>query len=281
MANIVTKRFIECQQLLVEKRVVRSSRHFVLELGYSPQSWSKVLKEERDVTIELIRKGIDRFGLNPAYLFSGQGDPLMDVSDFYTANVLAVAVDPENNERIVHVPVAAQAGYLDQYNDPLFISDLSSFSLPGVEFKHGTYRAFDVSGDSMEPSIFQGDMVVCNYMDPDLWTFNIRSDYVYVIVTLGDIVIKRVQNNLRTRGTLTLCSDNSFYEPYEIPGNEIRELWFVKMKVSPFAHSQLNNRINMENEFDDMRSVISSQSAMIENLNKTIEKLLKRERISH
>ena len=281
MANIVTKRFIECQRQLVDCGVVRSSRQFVLELGYSPQSWSKVIREERDVPIELIRKAIDRFGLNPSYLFSGIGPSICSEGQPEQASVLTVAVDTENNERIIHVPVAAQAGYLDQYNDPVFIGDLPSFSLPGFEFRHGTYRAFDIAGDSMEPSLFQGEMVVCNYVDPDLWTYNIRSDYVYVIVTLGDVVVKRVQNQLKKDGTILLCSDNSYYEPYALSASDIREVWFVRMKISPFTHSTLSRRVNMEDQFDDMRTVISSQSATIENLNKTIEKLLRRERITH
>lgn len=278
MSSIVTKRFVECHKKLIEAGKVRSSRHFVMELGYSPQSWSKVIREERDVTVELIRKAIERFSFNPNYIFSGIGDPL-NSGDCSAGPVLAVAVDEMDEERIIHVPVAAQAGYLDQFNDPVFIKDLPSFSLPGFEFKHSTYRAFDIAGDSMEPSIYQGEMVVCSYVDHDLWVHNIRNDYVYIIVTRGDVVIKRVQNQIREKGSLLLRSDNSFYEPYEVHVDDIRELWYVKMKISPFAHAKVTNRVNMEDKFDDMKSVIHSQSVTIQKLNKTIEKMLKKERI--
>jgi phage repressor protein C with HTH and peptisase S24 domain len=279
MASIVTKRFVECHHELIVKGLVRSSRQFVLELGYSPQSWSQVIKKDRDVPVELIRKAIEKFNFNPGYIFSGYGIPIEEYKGANTP-VLAIAVDKDDHERIVHVPVNAQAGYLDQFNDEIFIGDLPTFTLPGFEFKHGTFRAFEVSGDSMEPSIFQGEMVVCNYVDPDLWQYNIRNDYVYVIVTRGDVVIKRVQNKLKENGTLLLCSDNTFYDPQPISAQDIKEVWYVKMKISQFAHSKITNLINMEDRFDDMRTVISSQSNTIENLNQTIEKLLKKTRIT-
>jgi phage repressor protein C with HTH and peptisase S24 domain len=250
-----------------------------MELDYSPQSWSKVIREERDVTVELIRKAVDRFDFNPVYIFEGRGEPISKALESPNP-VLAIAVDDNNEERIIHVPVAAQAGYLDQFNDPVYIQELPSFSLPGFEFRHGTYRAFDISGDSMEPSIFQGEMVVCSYVDPDLWQYNIRNNFVYVIITRGDIVVKRVQNNIAEKGILTLISDNNFYHPYEIPVEDIQEVWFVKMKICPFAHSKVSARVNMEDRMDDMRSVISSQSSTIQNLNQTIERMLKNERIT-
>ena len=277
MTNNVSKRFVECHNILLEKGIVRSSRQFVLELGYSPQSWSKVIREERAVTIDLIQKAVDRYSFNPSYIFSGNGKPINE-SEEECSPVLAVAVDENNEERIVYVPVSAQAGYLDQFNDPVFIKDLPTFSLPGFEFKHGTFRAFDIKGDSMEPSIYQGEMVVCSYLDPDLWEYNIRSDYVYVIVTKGDVLIKRVQNKLKGEGILLLNSDNTFYDSYKVSIEDIQEVWYVKMKVSPFAHSKIKQQIDMEDRFDDMRSVIASQSTTIQNLNKTVEKLLKKER---
>jgi len=279
MSSIVTQRFIECHKYLIDSGKVRSGRQFVIELGYSPQSWSKVMKGERDVTVELIRKAIEKFKFNPSYIFSGFGEMIKVVSDTHVP-VLAVAVDENDEERIIHVPVSAQAGYLDQFNDPIYIQDLPSFTLPGFEFKHATYRAFDIAGDSMEPSIFQGEMVVCSYVDPDLWRYNIRSDYIYVIVTKGDVVIKRVQNNLKTAAKLTLSSDNTFYDSYDIDSEDIKEVWFVKMKISSFAHAKVTNQVNMEDRFDDMRSVISSQSATIQNLNLTIERMLKKDRIT-
>jgi len=158
------------------------------------------------------------------------------------------------------------------------LEELTCFSLPGIDFKHGTYRAFDVVGDSMEPGISQGEIVVCSYVDPDLWRYNIRNDFVYVVVTSSEIVVKRIQNNLKEKGTITLLSDNDFYKPVELRGEEIREIWYVKLKISPFSHAH-SNHLRNETRSDDMKAFISSQSATIIRLEQKIERLLKNERL--
>src|SRR5690606_1024452 len=63
--------------------------------------------------------------------------------------VLAVTVDANNNENIEMVPVLASAGYLNGYNDPEYLKELPKLSLP--MFNQGTYRAFEIKGDSMLP----------------------------------------------------------------------------------------------------------------------------------
>lgn len=278
MVNIVTKRFVECYRNLLDAGIVRSGRQFAFELDYSPQSWNKVLKYERDVTIELVRSAIDRFGLNAEYIFTGKGEPLVRHRESPATDSPEKQVSA-NTERITHVPVAAAAGYLTQFHDPVFLEDLSCFSLPGVDFRHGTFRAFDVVGDSMEPVIQQGEIVVCSYVDPDLWRFNVRNNFVYVVVTDSEIVVKRVRNNLKENGTLTLISDNDFYKPVEIRGEEIREMWYVKLKISPFSHASLPGQTNYENTIDDLKSVISSKNTQIIRMEQTIERLLKKERL--
>ena len=56
MNNIVTQRFVKCLKQLKTDGVVRSMRQYALSVDYLPQSLSEILKERRDVTIELLRK---------------------------------------------------------------------------------------------------------------------------------------------------------------------------------------------------------------------------------
>jgi phage repressor protein C with HTH and peptisase S24 domain len=72
-------------------------------------------------------------------------------------------VDKEENERITFVPIKAAAGYLTRYQDVEYIQQLPSFNLPNL--KDGTYRAFEVEGDSMKPTIHAGDIVICRYVE--------------------------------------------------------------------------------------------------------------------
>jgi phage repressor protein C with HTH and peptisase S24 domain len=121
----------------------------------------------------------------------------IDGEDKNGMTILTVVVDEDNNEKIVHVPIPAQAGYPSEFDNPDFIQDLPSFSLPDYKYKIGTHRSFDVAGDSMEPTLFEGDKVICSYVEPNLWEIAIKNNYVYIIVTKSDILVKRVHNLLK------------------------------------------------------------------------------------
>src|SRR5690606_16493869 len=64
--------------------------------------------------------------------------------------VLSITVDKDNNENIELVPYKASAGYLNGYADPEYIGELPKFQLPFLP-SSGTYRAFEITGDSMLP----------------------------------------------------------------------------------------------------------------------------------
>jgi len=274
MNNIVTQRFIRCHDKLKEDKRVRSSRQFALALEYLPQSLSEILKGRRDVTIELLRKAVEQYKINPVYIYTGEGPMFMSEEGHKNFKVLTIVTDSHEDERIVHVPVPAQAGYAGEMADPTFIQDLPTFTLPDYKYKVGTHRSFDVSGDSMETTLFEGDKVVCSYLEPTLWESSLKNNYVYVIVTRGDVVVKRVTNYLKDDNQIELHSDNDFYESYRLNIGEINEIWYVRAKISPFLPSPLNLQNLMRNEVRELKGVIHNQSKLIENLNSTIEKLL-------
>lgn len=121
------------------------------------------------------------------------------------------------------VPVKAQAGYLQEYSNPEFIEKLPSFRLPG--FADGTYRGFEIEGDSMFPNIKNGDWVICRFHEKQY----LRTGEVYVLITRSDgIVCKRVQNHISKNGTIICISDNPIFEPYPIEVDNIMEAWWVK-----------------------------------------------------
>ncbi len=275
MSSIVTQRFIRCHDKLREEGRVRSSRQFALSLEYLPQSLSEILKGRRDVTIELLRKAVEHYKINPVYIYTGEGPMFMSEEDHKSFRVLTIVTDSHDDERIVHVPVPAQAGYAGEMADPTFIQDLPTFTLPDYKYKVGTHRAFDVAGDSMEPTLFEGDKVICSYLEPTLWENSLKDNYVYVIVTRGDVVVKRVTNKLKDEKHVILSSDNEFYNPYTVNVGDIREIWYVRAKISPFLPSPQNINNLLRNEINDLKRTITNQSNLISNLNLTIEKLLK------
>jgi phage repressor protein C with HTH and peptisase S24 domain len=142
---------------------------------------------------------------------------------------MPITVDQDNEPNIVLVPVKAQAGYAAGRVQAEFMQDLPTFTLPDPRFRNGTFRAFEVDGDSMEPTLYGNDIVVCRYIQDWRW---LREMELYVIVMHEDVLVKRVRNRVREDQTLQLVSDNTFYPPMTIPVQEIQEVWQVHARLT-------------------------------------------------
>lgn len=272
--SIVTQRFIKCHNKLREENRIRSSRQFSISLDYLPQSLSEILKGRRDVTIELLRKAVEVYKINPVYIYTGEGPMFMSEEDHKSFRVLTIVTNAQDDERIVHVPVPAQAGYAGEMTNPVFVQELPTFTLPDYKYKIGTHRSFDVAGDSMEPTLFEGDKVICSYLEPTLWESSLKDNHVYVIVTRGDVVVKRCYNKLKTDKVLELESDNNFYETYKVNAGDIREIWYVRAKISPFLPSPGNIQNTLLDKINQLSNTVSKQTKLINTLTETINKLV-------
>ncbi len=135
--------------------------------------------------------------------------------------VLATTIDPGNEENIELVNEKASAGYTTGFADPEYLKVLPAFHLPFLS-KQKKYRSFQITGDSMLP-IPGGSLVTGEFIQN--WNL-IRDGQACIILTLADgLVFKIVQNLLKTRGVIRAYSLNPMYEPYDIDGKEIREVW--------------------------------------------------------
>lgn len=143
--------------------------------------------------------------------------------------VLSISVDKDDNENIELVPVKASAGYLNGFSDPQYIHDLPKFQLPIPSLKQGTYRAFEIKGDSMLP-IQSGSIIIGEYLDN--WN-DIKIGDTYVIISKNEgVVYKRAGNKFKEERELKLVSDNKVYDPYLVPAEDILEIWKAKAYLS-------------------------------------------------
>lgn len=140
--------------------------------------------------------------------------------------VLPVVVDQNGNESIEIISQKASMGYLRGYSDPDYIESLETISLPFL--KNGKFRAFPASGDSMPP-FKDGSFIIGKYMEG---INDLKSGTSYIFVTSNDgITYKRLKS--KNNGSITVASDNTFYEPYEIPFEEILEVWKYASGIFP------------------------------------------------
>lgn len=150
-----------------------------------------------------------------------------------SGSVLVVTVDKDGEENTELVPVNAQAGYTMQHNEAVFVQDLPKYRLP--RFEHGKFRAFEVAGDSMEPTLNHNDIVVCSYVDN--WRLLIPDD-IYVVVTPESVMLKRIRKKITDLvGEVMLYSDNHHRRPYPLDASDITELWRVRGYISTYLPS--------------------------------------------
>lgn len=162
----------------------------------------------------------------------------------------------EINE-IQFVPVKAAAGYLAGYSDPEFIDELNTFTLPMLA--PGNYRAFEIIGDSMLPAP-SGSVIVGEKVE----SFeDLKNNNTYIVITKKEgIVYKRVMRNARYKNKLTLLSDNTIYEPYNINSEDILEIWKAQMIIT---------KANVQQRWD-----VNQLAGLVNNLQQQVTTLKKK-----
>lgn len=209
--------------------------------GYTQQQFADVMEIKRSLVgayeedraepkYELLKKFASHYELTMDELINEKIDDKWKPSpksDSSSVRILSITVNDEERENIELVPVKASAGYLNGYADPDYISELPKFRLP--IFKQGTYRAFELKGDSMLP-LLPGTIIVSEYVEN--WS-DIKPAQTYVIISKTEgIVYKRIAHKFKEDKGLKLLSDNKTYDPYWVNTTDILEIWKAKAYIS-------------------------------------------------
>ncbi|GAA4281654.1 XRE family transcriptional regulator [Gaetbulibacter aestuarii] len=239
------------QELLAEDLGVTRSRISSYEEGRSAP------------TIEFLIQLSDYFKIPIDILLRNDLSKAQDTSFIEVGNkrvLFPIMVDSDNENLIEVVPVKASAGYLDGYDDPEYIEQLQKIKLPFLPT--GKHRAFPIKGDSMLP-MKDGSYVVGRYIEDRR---DIISGRTYIIISKSDgMTYKRVYNQIAENNTLLLVPDNQTYHSYEIPIDEVQEIW------------EFTCSINTQ-EYDEQELKLSSIITMFNSLGvelKALEKLVK------
>lgn len=151
------------------------------------------------------------------------------------------------------VDTKASAGYPKQCSEMDYIDRLPKYRIPG--FDEGDYRIYQISGESMQPTLIPNDYVVCIRVDN---IERIVSGSLIVIVTHHDIYIRRLRAN--THDSVILDSDNALYKSYEIRKNEITEVWAIQTKITQalnYIHFPLLKAIDtLQTEIETLKKEI-------------------------
>jgi transcriptional regulator with XRE-family HTH domain len=159
-----------------------------------------------------------------------------------SGRVLAVTVDRTGNENILHIPSQSQAGYPHSHDEPAYLRDLMTYTLP--LFTTGSFRSFEVEGDSMKGTFGHHDIVLCQFVDR--WDL-LEPGHCYVVVLTDKVVAKRLLAPIRNRRDMVdLVSDNRAYPVHSVPASDIVEIWHVRAILStniPASGREMQDRM--------------------------------------
>jgi hypothetical protein len=166
------------------------------------------------------------YNVSENYLIEGVGTPFE--SDMPALQFVA---DGRNVGNILYTSVSAFAGVSVDLGS--FAREQNNFfSIPGIS--GGNLVAFPVSGNSMEPVISGGDIVVCREV---MGMADVKDNEIYAVRSNGSVWVKYVQV-IKTRGRvsqLKLISANYLeHDPFVEEVNEYTRLYKVVRRISQF-----------------------------------------------
>jgi transcriptional regulator with XRE-family HTH domain len=234
------------QEDLAEKLEIKRSTLSAYEQGRAEPS------------LNTIHKLSQLFNVN-VHDFTGQLEDLMLNSspiEDKKFRVLAITVSPDEQENIELVNVKAQAGYAGGYGNLEFVKSLPKFRLPFLG--QGTYRAFEIEGDSMLP-IPSGSIVIGQYVES---AKDLRLNDTYIFITAQDgILFKRLVDV--TKKQILLKSDNPMYKNYSLPLSDIEEIWKTKLYMS-YQFPQPDNTLSqIEQELKSIKKEMVSLGSKV------------------
>jgi len=141
--------------------------------------------------------------------------------------------EQKNEETLLFVPlvgIKAQAGYVKGYEQVDYIDTLEKYSLPpGVNPMGAVWRYFEIDGDSMEPTLSAGDVVLATMVPVEDWN-DIRNFSVYIVHTADQLLIKRIYK--KSDKEWVLISDNEeLYPQVVLKIEDVKQLWLFRRHI--------------------------------------------------
>ncbi|HEY9044971.1 MAG TPA: hypothetical protein VIN08_03715 [Ohtaekwangia sp.] len=99
--HIVSKRFMEVFDELVERGSVASMKEFCQRVEHLPQSLSYIRTGKRDISIDLLIKIFEEFKGNPIYILFGQGPKVADDKQLYLPKFKGEVGELKNDNRVI------------------------------------------------------------------------------------------------------------------------------------------------------------------------------------
>lgn len=167
--------------------------------------------------------------VDSSWLLTGEGAMLQETENNnaptpkHTVEI-ANQVPHGSSEGIPLIPLDAVAGFPAESGGGVRLEDCERYVIPEFENK-GANFLIRVSGDSMVPLYYSGDLLACRKIT-DIRFFQWGT--VYVLETSQGVLVKRVQESVDHADSILCVSENSsVHHPFLLPCDDIRSLSII------------------------------------------------------
>ena len=167
--------------------------------------------------------------VDSSWLLTGEGAMLQETENNnaptpkHTVEI-AHQVPHGSSEGIPLIPLDAVAGFPAESGGGVRLEDCERYVIPEFENK-GANFLIRVSGDSMVPLYYSGDLLACRKIT-DIRFFQWGT--VYVLETSQGVLVKRVQESVDNADSILCVSENSsVHHPFLLPRDDIRSLSII------------------------------------------------------
>lgn len=167
--------------------------------------------------------------VDSSWLLTGEGAMLQETENNnaptskHTVEI-AHQVPHGSSEGIPLIPLDAVAGFPAESGGGVRLEDCERYVIPEFENK-GANFLIRVSGDSMVPLYYSGDLLACRKIT-DIRFFQWGT--VYVLETSQGVLVKRVQESADHADSILCVSENSsVHHPFLLPRDDIRSLSII------------------------------------------------------
>lgn len=154
------------------------------------------------------------------WLLTGKGEMLKN-STPKSPEVLIKKVDSNSKEDIPLIPLDAVAGFPATDSSFAYMENCERYIIPEFQDK-GADFIIRVSGDSMIPLYYSGDLIACHKIH-DIRFFQWGT--VYVLETSQGVLVKRVMESIEHDDCILCASENdTVHRPFLLPKDDIRSM---------------------------------------------------------
>jgi len=191
---------------LKEVRGSATQEDFAKELGLTLSTYSRYEREETPADVGLLWALQDKRGISADWLLNGKGSQQLQVG---------VREEAPAYGELVMIPlynVKAKAGHGSLVTSEKIVDSLAfkrDFLRNELNATPGDLYLIHVEGDSMEPTLRAGDLILV-----DRRRTSADREGIYVMSMDDALLVKRLQR--QPGGRLVATSDNAAYQPFDV-----------------------------------------------------------------